>query len=243
MAKLGFSKREIDQAWKRDQKAKLTKKLRELRKATRQEKADRKARLKKAKGACDDRVSKAKQRAQRAFERARAAALKAQKAATVARNAARDATKKAARDKCDLDAAHIKTEAAAKLDATKKEGDAERKYWADFWATEKAQKGRGKKTNGKRRARERKSESDDLVRQNLTNARHLLPVFEKVKRRIKADKRRTRTEVFLDYIHDNPEDVLAAQATATSDEQLAKSERAYWEEQRGMVVEEDEVPF
>ncbi|KKN11797.1 hypothetical protein LCGC14_1022810 [marine sediment metagenome] len=243
MTKLGFSKREIDRAWKKDQKAKLTKKLRQLRKAARREKVDRKARLKNAKGACDDRVAKAKERAQRAFQRARATAIKAQKAATVARNAARYATKKAARDKCDLDAAHIKTEAAAKLDATKAEATAERQYWTDFWATEKAQKGRVKKANGKRRARERKSESDDLVRQNLTTMRHLLPVFEKVKRRIKADKRRTRTEVFLDYVHDNPEDVLAAQAHATSDEELAKAERAYWEQQRGMVVEEDEVPF
>ncbi len=243
MAKLGFSKREIDRAWKKDQKAKLTKKLSDLRKGARQEKADRKARLKKAKGACDERVTKAKDRAQRAFERARAAALKAQKAATLARNAARDATKKAARDKCDLDAAHIKTEAAAKLAATKKEADTERTYWADFWATEKAQKGRGKKANGKRRARERKSESDDLVRQNLTTMRHLLPVFEKVKRRIKADERRTRTEVFLDYIHDNPEDVMAAQERAATDTELAMAERAYWEQQRGMVVEEDEVPF
>ena len=242
MAKVGFTRREIEQAWKKDQKAKIAKKLRELRKVARDERAERKRRLKKAKGACDDRVVKAKEQAQRAFGRARAAALKAQKAATVARNAARDATKKAARDKCELDASHIKTEAAAKLAATKKEADAERKYWADFWATEKAQKGRGKRTSGRRKARERTSESDDLVRQNLTTARHLLPVWEKVKRRIKADKHRTRTEVFLDYIHDNPEDVMASQDDAATDEQLASSERAYWEERRGMVVE-DEVPF
>jgi hypothetical protein len=63
----------------------------------------------------------------------------------------------------------------------------------------------------KRRARstaERRSESDDEVRSNVDP--HLLPLFEEVKGKIKGSERRSRTEAFLEYAEAHPEDVLFA---------------------------------
>jgi len=63
-------------------------------------------------------------------------------------------------------------------------------------------------------AKERKSESDDSVRGNIS--RDLLPVFNAVREIIKAGPRRTRTEAFLEWVHENPETVLNLQAEAAN---------------------------
>lgn len=57
---------------------------------------------------------------------------------------------------------------------------------------------------------ERRAESDDSVRRNLPA--ELVPVFDKIKRSIKAGPRRTRTEAFLEWAHEHPAEVLAIQA-------------------------------
>lgn len=46
------------------------------------------------------------------------------------------------------------------------------------------------------------AESDDEVRRNISD--ELRPAWEKMKRRIKAGPRRTRTEAFLEWVHDHP---------------------------------------
>lgn len=58
-----------------------------------------------------------------------------------------------------------------------------------------------------KRAAERRSESDDEVRANIP--RELVPVFERVKRSIKPSDRRTRTEAFLQWVHDNEDEAHA----------------------------------
>lgn len=58
-------------------------------------------------------------------------------------------------------------------------------------------------------AKERRQESDDSVRGNLPP--ELVPVFDKVKRQIRATSRMDRTEAFLQWAHDNPGDVLNIQ--------------------------------
>lgn len=58
-----------------------------------------------------------------------------------------------------------------------------------------------------KRAAERRSESDDEVRQNIP--RELAAVFERVKRHIKPSERRTRTEAFLQWVHDNEDEAHA----------------------------------
>lgn len=62
-------------------------------------------------------------------------------------------------------------------------------------------------------ARERNEESDCEVRGNLSDA-GLRAVFEAVKGRIKATGRRTRTEAFLEWVHDHPDEAAAIQYAA-----------------------------
>jgi len=57
--------------------------------------------------------------------------------------------------------------------------------------------------------RERQSESDDEVRQNIPAG--LVKVFDKVRRHIKGSERRSRTEAFLEWAEENPEEVYAMQ--------------------------------
>jgi hypothetical protein len=57
---------------------------------------------------------------------------------------------------------------------------------------------------------ERRAESDDAVRRNLPP--ELVPVFDRVRRSIKAGSRRTRTEAFLEWAEEHPAEVLAIQA-------------------------------
>ena len=59
-------------------------------------------------------------------------------------------------------------------------------------------------------ARERAQESDDAVRSNLEP--EMLPVWERVKRGIRGGPRRTRTEAFLEWVGEHPDEVLAIQA-------------------------------
>jgi hypothetical protein len=69
----------------------------------------------------------------------------------------------------------------------------------------------GRKSAGKisaqKRRQERREESDDEVERNLPP--ELVPVWRSAKRNIKAGKRRSRTEAFLEWVHDNPDDAHA----------------------------------
>ena len=53
---------------------------------------------------------------------------------------------------------------------------------------------------------EKRSESDDEVRTNISP--DLVPLFERVKRGIKATPRMSRTEAFLKYAEEHPDEVL-----------------------------------
>jgi hypothetical protein len=61
----------------------------------------------------------------------------------------------------------------------------------------------------KRTIAERVQESDDEVRANIEP--HLLPLWERSKRSIKGSGRMTRTEAFLHFAGEHPDEVLAAQ--------------------------------
>lgn len=116
-----------------------------------------------------------------------------------------------ARAQCDVDLAKarkLKTEAAR----TRAERDAEAAHQRTMRRLERHAKERaaGGKAKGPRlaRARERQQESDDEVRGNIPP--ELAFLFERVKRQIKGSPRRTRTEEFLDYAHEHPDEELAA---------------------------------
>lgn len=73
--------------------------------------------------------------------------------------------------------------------------------------------------------RERKQEDDDAVRNNLPA--ELVPVFDKHRRGIKGSARRSRTEAFLEWAAENPDEVLLVQEAAADRalHELLKQER------------------
>lgn len=75
----------------------------------------------------------------------------------------------------------------------------------------------GKKPAERSTARERAQEDDDAVRNNLPP--ELVPVFDKHRRSFKSSPRRSRTEQFLEWAEENPDEVLAVQQ-AEADEYL-----------------------
>lgn len=99
--------------------------------------------------------------------------------------------------------------------------------------------------------RERRQEDDDAVRSNLP--RELVGVFNRVSRHIKGTRYRTRTEAFLEWAQEHPEDVIAYQGDDT-DREVARliAERERVERQlaktkprarRRRAVGDDDVPF
>jgi hypothetical protein len=66
---------------------------------------------------------------------------------------------------------------------------------------------------------ERKQESDDTVRRDIPS--ELIPVFNRVRSRIKGSARRSRSEAFLEWAHENPDEVLSVQQ-ADAERYLAK---------------------
>jgi hypothetical protein len=72
---------------------------------------------------------------------------------------------------------------------------------------------------------ERRSESADEVRSNLPP--NLVPLFERVKRGIKAPPRMSRTEAFLHYAEANPNEVVDVleEGAAAVIRELEKKER------------------
>jgi hypothetical protein len=73
-----------------------------------------------------------------------------------------------------------------------------------------------RKAKFQRSAREVQAESDDHVRANIDA--ELLPVFERVKRSIRGDAHKSRTEAFLEFVESNPADVLVLQQEAADTE-------------------------
>jgi hypothetical protein len=67
----------------------------------------------------------------------------------------------------------------------------------------------GKPVKVRATARELEQEDDDRVRSNLPA--ELVPVFDAVRKKIKGSARRTRTEAFLEWAEENPEEILAVQ--------------------------------
>jgi len=75
---------------------------------------------------------------------------------------------------------------------------------------------RGPTRPTKRKAIEAISESDDAVRRNVPP--ELIPIFNRIKGRIKGKRTRDRTEAFLEWVEEHPEDVVAMQAGAAESE-------------------------
>jgi hypothetical protein len=117
------------------------------------------------------------------------------------------AERQAARDTCTVRRADARKATSDAVQRARGEFDAERKYQEDLKRIERGNHDRHVAT---RRASgsERRSESDDEVRVNLPA--ELVALFERVKRGIKTSPRESRTEAFLRYAEEHPDEVLGA---------------------------------
>lgn len=99
-------------------------------------------------------------------------------------------------------------------------------------------------------AKEAREESDDEVRRNLPA--ELVPVFNRVRSTIKPGRRRTRTEAFLEWVHDNPDEAhsIVYDAVERDVERLIREQEAIERRMGGSYAGnaaldalEHEVPF
>lgn len=95
--------------------------------------------------------------------------------------------------------------ALRKLDARRKS------LWADYREVRGLETEIEKRERARRKARRpsiaRVTESDDRVRGNIEP--ELVPVWERVKTRIKGTRHRSRTEAFAHWVQEHPDDVAA----------------------------------
>lgn len=179
----------------REERKKAREKLHGLRGQLREARARRKQALFDAKERC---------RAERIAARERARALRLRVLEDL-REAVR-AERAAARQTCSVrldEARAIKDE----VQRARAEYRAEHTYQRDLRRIERAHRQRRKEAPKITRL-ERQGESDDEVRANLPA--DLVPLFERVKRSIKATPRMSRTEAFLKYSEEHPDEVLVA---------------------------------
>lgn len=188
--------REIAKEHKRKDREKLV----QLRQKIRGVKARRKAALTLVRSACRrGRVSartRAKERVRQIREEARSAI----------KTARAEETSKA-RARCRARKERVKSAAMGATQRRKHLHAAEQHMQRELRRIEAWAKGR--KMHQRRTAQEARQESDDEVRQNLPE--ELLPLFERVKRQIKASSRQSRTESFLKYAEENPHEIVDAQ--------------------------------
>jgi hypothetical protein len=144
-----------------------------------------------------------------------------------------------AREECAVDlgkARAIKDE----IESSKAKVDAERKYQRQMREIDRTHRDRVR-THKKTSARERRQESDDLVRGNI--APELVPLFERIKRQITGSPRKTRTEEFLEWCEENPSEVVAILEEENEKKlrELEKQERRAMREIAAMARREERL--
>jgi hypothetical protein len=213
----------LDKKWllrelERDRKKKAREKIASLAEQLREARRRRKVALREAKERC---------RAERiaARERARAMRLRVLEELREAMRAERQG----ARQECTVRLGEARGIKDTILRA-RAELQAEKKYEAELRRIERANRQRRKEAPRVTRI-ERQAESDDEVRSNIPP--ELVALFERVKRGIKASPRMSRTEAFLHYAEENPDDVLEAVDDKT-DALIRELEGQYREARRSL---------
>lgn len=134
-----------------------------------------------------------------------------------------------AREACVARKAEVHAQARDPIERAHGKWKAEQKYQADLRRIEQGNRDRHRSFH-RAHAEERRDESDDAVRANLSP--DYLALFERVKRSIKGSTRESRTEVFLRYAEQHPMELVAAlehdsdRLVRQLEEQHAKAERA-----------------
>lgn len=194
-AQAALDKKQLWREINRDHRRKAKEKIASLREQLRDARGRRKFALRNAKERC---------RAERiaARERARAMRLRVLEELREAMRAERAG----ARQSCTVrlgEARAIKDD----IQRARAELLAEKQYQGDLRRIDLANRQRRKEAPRVTRI-ERQAESDDEVRGNISP--ELVSLFERVKRSIKASPRMSRTEAFLQYAEEHPDEVLVA---------------------------------
>ncbi len=190
---VALDKKKLWQEINREERRKKRALLVELRGQIREARARRKDALIAAKERCrSERIA--------ARERARTLRLRALQELREAVEAERSA----ARQTCSVkigEARSIRDD----IERARAKHTAEKQYQRDLRRIEAANRQR-RKEHPHATHIERRAESDDEVRANISP--DLVPLFERVKRGIKASPRVSRTEAFLHWAEENPNEVL-----------------------------------
>lgn len=135
-----------------------------------------------------------------------------------------EAMRKQARDTCEARkqavAAVAKTEEQKRRETLRAERGLQREL------RETARHLRRREQAFKLTGAERQRESDDEVERNIDA--ELVPIWRKVKRGIKGNEHKTRTEAFLQWVEENPGEIVALQEKAAERElrELLKQQKA-----------------
>jgi hypothetical protein len=146
----------------------------------------------------------------------------------------------AARAQCKARLARVRELGGRKVDQARREKLAREKLEQELSRIE----GRVRRTDkpARGRGREHREESDDEVRGNLSD--ELVPVFNRIKRSVRGNPRLSRTESFLQWAEENPEEVVHIQAfeaeaeTARLIRQLREMER-----EKAQANDDEPPPF
>jgi len=134
-------------------------------------------------------------------------------------NAKRDRETAKAKSACKVRRERVRGAERTAIASALLAADHERGIYQQVYST-----GKGSRALATERRKERQQESDQEVERNIDTT--LVPVWRQVKRRIRADARRTRTEAFEEWVHDNRSEVKAMLADLEA-KQIA-SEQSKW---------------
>lgn len=172
----------------------------------------------------------------------------AQKDARASFYAGLRAAREQARANCASAKDAARSEALTRLERRRRELAAEKAEHAETMRIRRIWKA-GPERQSRRKGIEAIAESDDAVIRDLPP--ELVPVFEKVKREIRATPRMSRTEAFLHWIEENSEEAarIAADRAEHDVERLAREleeqerEHKTWQRQRRRAPVASPAPF
>jgi hypothetical protein len=179
------AKRQLARAADRDRLVAIKRKLREIRRS-------RPERFRAIRGYC-----------KLGRENARAAIARLREETRAELRQRVQALRDAQRGDCQVTRETARTELEARLLLAARELESQREHMKK----EYGRKSRGGRVSAAQARREAREESDDEVRRNLPA--ELVPVFDKVRNVIRPEPRRSRTESFLEWVEDNPDEAHA----------------------------------
>ena len=141
-------------------------------------------------------------------------------------------------DECRFRRDLIKKQRAEEREIVRAQRAEEQRYWRDLANIERANKSRSKDRAKHSSSRERRQESDQEVANNLDPM--LLPAWRAVKRQIKGNDRRSRTEAFVEWAEANIDDVTHYAAEEAEREAAKEFRRG---NRRRKVEDDSDVPF